>query len=76
MQVLEVEDVSGWVGAISQYLEKVEGAVSFMDLVKGLGLPAVAVLIGVLLGGFRVDQRGGFYDRNVWIETSVFNSQS
>ncbi|KAI9129191.1 hypothetical protein [Acaryochloris sp. CCMEE 5410] len=61
------EDVSAWVGAIRQYLEKIEGAVQFGDLVEGLGFPAVAVLIGVLLGGLQVEQRGGFYEGGVYI---------
>ena len=56
------------VSAICEYLEGIEGAVSFADLVKRLGLPGVAVLIGVLLGGFRVEQRGGFYGGGVYIE--------
>ena len=62
-----VEDVSGWVNAIGEYLEGFEGAVMFGDLVEGLGLPVVAVLIGLLLGGFRVEQRGGFYEGGIWV---------
>ncbi|NJM67325.1 MAG: hypothetical protein HC851_17440 [Acaryochloris sp. RU_4_1] len=62
------EDVSGWVGAIADYLGKCEGAVSFSELVSGVRLPAVAVWLGVLLGGFRVVQRGGFYEgREIWV---------
>lgn len=61
------EDVSGWVSEIAVYLERVEGAVSFAELVKGLGMPNVVVLIGVLLGGFQVEQRGGFYGGEVYI---------
>ena len=65
------EDVSGWVSAISQYLEGIEGAVSFAELVKGLGMPAVAVLIGVLLGGFRLEQRSGFYRSDVLVQSCI-----
>ena len=67
LKASHVEDVVGWVSAIQEYLEGVEGAVLFSDLVEGLGLPAVAVLIGVLLGNFRVEQRGGFYWGGVWV---------
>ena len=62
-----VEDVGGRVSAISDYLERAEGAVLFAKLVKGLGLPGVAVLIGILLGNFRVEQRGRFYGGEVWV---------
>lgn len=48
--------------AIREHLGKASGAVSFVELVKGLEMPPVTVLIGVLLGGFRVEQRGGFYE--------------
>ncbi len=55
------EDVSAWVGAISEYLKKAEGAVSFSELVKKMGLPMVAVWLGLLLGEFRVKSAGQFY---------------
>lgn len=32
---------------------------------KGLGLSPIAVLIGVLWGGFRVEQRRGFYEQRL-----------
>ena len=67
LKVSHEEDVSGWVSAISQYLEGTEGAVSFTELVKGLGMPLVAVWLGVLLGDFRVEQRGGFYGQGIWV---------
>ena len=67
LEVSHVEDVGNWVSAIEEFLEKVEGSVLFLELVKGVRLPVVAVLIGVLLGGFRVEQRGGFYDQAIWV---------
>ena len=62
------EDVSAWMGAITEYLEMAEGAVSFAELVKGLGKPVVVVWLGVLLGGFRVEQTGDFYGRSIWLK--------
>ncbi|NJM68625.1 MAG: hypothetical protein HC851_24675 [Acaryochloris sp. RU_4_1] len=53
--------------AIRGYLEKAEGAVSFSELVSGVRLPWVAVWLGVLLGGFRLEQRGGFYEGAIWV---------
>lgn len=63
LKVSHEEDVSAWVNAIRKFLECKEDAVLFNDLVRDLGLGPVAVLIGVLLGGFRVEQRGGFYSQ-------------
>lgn len=62
-----IEDVGAWVSAIREFLGEKEDAVLFGDLVHGLGLAPVAVLIGVLLGGFRVEQRGGFYGEGIYI---------
>ncbi|ABW32873.1 hypothetical protein [Acaryochloris marina] len=67
LKISHVEDVGAWVGAIREFLEGKEDAVLFGDLVRGLGLAPVAVLIGVLLGGFRVEQRGGFYGQGIWV---------
>ena len=67
LQVLEEEDVGVWVSAIRDYLDGKDQAILFSDLVNGLGLAPVAVLIGVLLGGFRVEQRGGFYGQGIWV---------
>ncbi|MGR3278999.1 hypothetical protein ACSYAD_28455 [Acaryochloris marina NIES-2412] len=67
LKVSHVEDVGAWVGAIRAFLEEEEVPILFGDLVRRLGLESVAVLIGVLLGGFRVEQRGGFYGSDIWI---------
>lgn len=40
---------------------------SFGELVKGLRMPLVVVWLGVLLGGFRVEHRGGFYGETIWV---------
>ncbi|NJK51782.1 MAG: hypothetical protein HC936_01480 [Leptolyngbyaceae cyanobacterium SU_3_3] len=61
------EDVGAWVGEIREYLEEVEGTVSFAELVTKLEMPMVVVWLGILLGGFDVEQRGGFYGDGVWV---------
>ena len=43
------------------------GAVSFVDLVKGLEMPVVVVWLGILLGGFWVEQQGEFYGQVIWV---------
>lgn len=62
-----VEDVGAWVSAIRKYLEGAKGAVSFVELVKGVRLPLVAVWLGLLLGGFKIEQTGDFYGRAIWV---------
>lgn len=58
MKVSHEEDASGWVSAISEYLENASGAVSFVELVRGLGMPMVEVFIGVLRGRFILGVEG------------------
>ncbi|MGR3278786.1 hypothetical protein ACSYAD_27320 [Acaryochloris marina NIES-2412] len=67
LKVSHVEDVGAWIGAIREYLEEAKVAVSFMELVRGLEMPPVTVLIGLLLGGFRVEQQGEFYSQSIWV---------
>ena len=68
LKVSHVEDVGVWVGAIREYLEGAKGAVSFVELVEGVRLPMVAVWIGLLLGGFKIEQTGEFYGEGISIE--------
>ncbi|WP_010479401.1 hypothetical protein [Acaryochloris sp. CCMEE 5410] len=72
LQVLEEEDVLAWVHAISTYLQGTSGMVPLVELQLSL----VPIWLGMLLGGFQFEQRGGFYDQTVWIETDALNSQS
>ena len=75
LKVLEEEDVSAWVSDISAYLQRSSGMVPIAELMLELQLSLVPIWLGMLLGGFQFEQRGGFYDQNVWIETSVSNHQ-
>jgi hypothetical protein len=39
-----------------------------IDLHSALPLPIVEIWLGLLLGDFKLEQRGGFYDPNeIWI---------
>jgi len=67
--VAHSEDVSGWAGAINQWLAQHSGEVSWSELEARLGMPWVELWLGLLLGGFRVEQRGEFYQREtIWVE--------
>jgi hypothetical protein len=59
------EDVSAWTGAIEQVLQQ---GMSLMELQGRSGLPLVAMWLGVLLGGYGLEQRGEFYQREtIWV---------
>ncbi|ABW32437.1 hypothetical protein [Acaryochloris marina] len=75
LQVLEEEDVLAWVHAISTYLQGTSGMVPLVELKQELQLSIVPIWLGMLLGGFQFEQRGGFYDLNVWIEAKISSSK-
>jgi len=62
------EDVQKWQSAIALYLAQVKDEISLPQLQRGLKMPIVEVWLGLLLGGFVLEQRGDFYNsRNVWV---------
>jgi hypothetical protein len=70
ISVAHGEDVSAWVGAIAQVLQQEESrTLSLMELQGRSGMPWVAMWLGVLLGGYGLEQRGEFYQREtIWVE--------
>ena len=56
--VAHSENVSGWTKAIALWLRQQSSEVSWRELETGLGMPWVELWLGLLLGGFRVEQRG------------------
>ncbi len=71
-QVLAIahdENVSQWIEAIDRKLQDAPDArVSFTELCWGLGMPWVEVWLGLLLGGFELEQRGAFYQAPIWVK--------
>jgi hypothetical protein len=57
------EDVAAWAEAIRGWMER-QGLdeVMFPELTNGVGLSVVKVWLALLLDGFGLEQRGGFYD--------------
>ena len=68
-QLAGVEDVSKWQRAITLYIEQqVNSSICLTSLQLGLGMPLVEVWLGLLLGGFTLEQRGEFYQaEDIWI---------
>jgi hypothetical protein len=62
------ENVSAWIEAIAYCLANNSPPMRLIDLQAALQLPIVETWLGLLLGDFKLEQRGGFYDSNViWI---------
>lgn len=58
------EDPAGWSAAIARWLQThtVEQPVCLVDFYQELSMPLVEVWIGLLLGGFELEQHGQFYE--------------
>jgi len=70
--VAHSENVSGWTQAIFRWLGQQSSEVSWSELEAGLGMPWVELWLGLLLGGFQVEQRGEFYQREtIWVAASA-----
>ena len=62
------EDVSSWIEAIAQCIRSNFSPMRLIDLHSALPLPIVEIWLGLLLGDFKLEQRGSFYDSNeIWI---------
>lgn len=60
------ENVSGWIEAIAQWLQAAQiDQVLFAQLCQQLEMPQVEVWLGLLLGGFELQQEGEFYSQNL-----------
>ncbi|MCA6622820.1 MAG: hypothetical protein IM542_09645, partial [Pseudanabaena sp. M165S2SP1A06QC] len=62
------EDISTWVKAIAHCITNNSSPMRLQDLQTALKLPIVEIWLGLLLGDFKLEQRGGFYNsREIWI---------
>lgn len=63
------EDVAVWSSTIAQWLQDhaVESSISLQELWQQLEIPWVEVWLGLLLGGFELQQFGQFYESDLWI---------
>jgi hypothetical protein len=71
------EDVEQWRCAIANYLALFENKISLVDLQHALAMPIVEVWLGLLLGGFTLEQTGGFYEiQNIWVSANTNSLKS
>ena len=63
------ENVSEWGAAISVGLDEWDNeSVPFLELQRSIEMPVVQVWLGLLLNGFKIEQRGEFYEtEQVWV---------
>ncbi|MBD2328374.1 hypothetical protein [Alkalinema sp. FACHB-956] len=62
------ESVEEWVGAIAHYLQLFGSNIRLPDLQQALKIPIVELWIGLLLGGYSLEQQGEFYNsQTLWI---------
>ncbi|WP_414544987.1 hypothetical protein [Nostoc sp. CCY0012] len=62
------EDVERWQSAIASYLAQVNDEICLAKLQRVLKMPMVEVWLGLLLGGFQLEQRGDFYNsHDIWV---------
>jgi hypothetical protein len=66
------EDVEQWRRAISCYLAQSHTRVRLNELQRALNMPMVEVWLGLLLGGFILEQRGDFYEsQDIWVSSQI-----
>ena len=66
LAVSHAENVSDWVKALAD--RQMRSPQRLVDLQKQLKMPLIEVWIAALLGGFEMEQRGGFYQtQEVWV---------
>ena len=71
LAIAHAEDVSGWTEAIARWLQTAPTIpVSITELSDGSNMPWVDVWLGVLFGGFQLNQWGEFYESPVWVKFS------
>ena len=62
------ENISAWVETIAHCITNNSSPMRLIDLQKALKLQIVETWLGLLLGDFKLEQRGRFYDsREIWI---------
>ncbi len=62
------ENIEEWSRAIAQYFQQPRSKIRLPDLQRALEMPMVEIWLGLLMGGYSLEQQGEFYDgQNLWI---------
>lgn len=70
MELSHAENVSDWVRQIADWFEREPESIRLADMYMQLKMPFVELCLGLLLGGFSLEQRGEFYEfSSVWVSS-------
>lgn len=68
LAIAHSEDVTQWAAAIAHWMQSASTSqVAFAQLCQSSGLSRIEVWLGVLFGGFELQQSGEFYSDAFWI---------
>jgi hypothetical protein len=73
LAVAHQENLSVWVGAVANWMraatfDKTCDAVPLSELQRSLNMPLIELWLALLLGGYELESRGGFYEtEQIWI---------
>jgi hypothetical protein len=68
LAIAHSEDVTQWAAAIAHWMQSASThQVVFAQLCQSSGLSRVEVWLGILFGGFQLEQQGEFYESPIWI---------
>ncbi|PSB33066.1 hypothetical protein [Stenomitos frigidus] len=73
LAIAHEEAVSEWIQTIHGWLQAhtTQQEISLMELTHRLKLPWSHLWLGVLLGGFELEQRGDFYSQDIWVQSPL-----
>jgi len=62
------EDVSAWATTIAQWMKQSSYPVPLLQLQQSIQMPLIQVWLALLLGGYKIEQKGEFYDLDgIWV---------
>ena len=62
------EDISAWIATVRSWLEATGlGQAELMEVIQGTAMSPVRVWMALLLGGFRLESQGDFYEGAVLV---------
>jgi len=68
LSIAHAENVSAWIEAVAVCLKSNTAPMRLLDLRNSMNLPIVEIWLGLLLGDFKLLQKGAFYDADqIWI---------
>jgi len=72
LAVAHQENPTAWIEAVSSWMQSTTAdSVSLPELQRSLNMPLVELWLSLLLGGYQLEARGGFYETDqIWIRVN------